>query len=255
MKISEHCYIIPGLSVEPPWSMNAGFIVGKHSTLIVDTGSNYFSAQTIYGYASCAKPDNKLVVINTEPHFDHIGGNCFFREKNIDIFAHPGVKRDVEEFNQNKDDFNNTIPNEVRRKRRESEVFFFKTELVNPNKSLSDGDIMDLGNISVSIHETPGHTPFNLSLFVPSDRVLFCGDCIVTGYIPNLEAGNPSDWKIWLQSLDTLEKLNPEVIITGHGYSINGSENINEEFIRIRNILNKAVKSTRAPTQGFFIDG
>ena len=87
MKISEHCYIISGLSVEPPWSVNSGFIVGGHSTLIVDTGSNYLSAQTIYGYASCVKPDNKLIVINTEPHFDHIGGNCFFREKNIDIFA------------------------------------------------------------------------------------------------------------------------------------------------------------------------
>ena len=78
MKISQHCYLISGLSVEPPWTVNAGFIVGRHTTLIVDTGSNYLSAQTIYGYALCAKPGNKLIVVNTEPHFDHIGGNSFF---------------------------------------------------------------------------------------------------------------------------------------------------------------------------------
>jgi len=248
MKISEHCYIISGLSVEPPWSVNSGFIVGKHATLIVDTGSNYQSAQTIYGYANCAKPDNRLMVVNTEPHFDHIGGNGLFRDKSIDVFAHPGVKRNTNEFYQNKLDFNSTIPNEVRRKNKEAEIFFFNTELVNPNKTLSQNDVIDLGDISVIVHETPGHTPFNISLFVSKDRVLYCGDCIVTGYIPNLEAGNSSDWITWLHSIDRLEELEPEVIVTGHGYSIVGSNNINREMVKIRKILNKAIEDLRAPT-------
>jgi hypothetical protein len=67
MKLSKHCYLISGLSVEPPWSVNSGFIVGEHTTLIVDTGSNYLSAQTIFGYATCAKLENKLMVVSAHP--------------------------------------------------------------------------------------------------------------------------------------------------------------------------------------------
>ena len=252
MKISEHCYIISGLSVEPPWSVNSGFIVGMHSTLIIDTGSNYLSAQTIYGYASCVKPDNKLIVVNTEPHFDHIGGNSFFKEKNIDVFAHSGAGRTKEEFIQNKEEFNNTIPNEVRRKNRETEIFFYKTEMVNPNRSLSQGDIIDLGDLFVTVHETPGHTPFNMSMFVQADRVVYCGDCIVTGYVPNLEAGYVPDWRTWQQSIELLKKLNPEIIVPGHGYRIEGSENINRELNRVQKILEVAIKKSCAPTLEIF---
>ena len=248
MKISEHCYIISGLSVEPPWAVNSGFVVGSHSTLVIDTGSNYLSAQTIYGYACCAKPDNKLMVVNTEPHFDHIGGNGFFRDSNIDIFAHKGTNRKKEEFIQNIKEFNNTIPNEIRRKSQEAEIFFYKTDLVNPNKSISQNHIIDLGDVNVSVHETPGHTPFNISLFVDTDRVLYCGDCIVTGYIPNLEVGDTSAWATWLQSIDTLEKLNPEIIVPGHGYHIVGSKNIEKELMHIRKTLELAVKNSNAPT-------
>jgi glyoxylase-like metal-dependent hydrolase (beta-lactamase superfamily II) len=235
--------------VEPPWSVNSGFIVGEHTTLIVDTGSNYLSAQTIFGYSSCAKPDNKLMVVNTEPHFDHIGGNGFFIRKNIDVYAHPGVKRNEEEFKQNKEEFNSSIPNAIRRNNQEAEIFFYKTELVNPNKALSQNEIIDLGGFNVTVLNTPGHTAYNISLFASADGVLYCGDCIVTGYIPNLEAGHISDWETWLKSIETLENLNPEIIVTGHGYCIVGSEQINKELINLRNILNKAIKDKKAPTQ------
>lgn len=45
-------------------------------TLIVDTGGNTLAAQTIHGYGCAARPANKLRAINTEKHFDHIGGDC-----------------------------------------------------------------------------------------------------------------------------------------------------------------------------------
>ena len=85
MKISERCYVIYGLSTLPPWMVNAGFIVGENQTLVVDCGGNYLSAQTIFGYAQNVKPQNKLVAINTEPHSDHMGGNCFFNEKGVEF--------------------------------------------------------------------------------------------------------------------------------------------------------------------------
>lgn len=241
MKYSKTCYAITGLSAESPWAVNSGFIVGNHSTLIVDTGSNYFSAKTIYGYSKSVKEQNELIVVNTEPHFDHIGGNSFFAELGVDIYAHPGIWREVDEFVQTKKDFNLTICNPARRMRNESEAFFYKTALVNPNKQLMDGTIIDLGDVRATAIATPGHTPFNMSIYVAAERVLYCGDCIVAQYLPNLEAGGRREWLAWLQSLDTIEQINPEVIVPGHGDVIVGEISFQAALGRMREVLHDAI--------------
>ena len=248
MKISEHCYLVSGLAVDPPWAVNAGFIVGENKTIIVDTGYNYLSAQTIFGYAHSVNPDNEFIVVITEPHFDHTGGSCFFEEKGIEIYAFPGVGRTENEFKENIIEFNNIIPNEIRRRNNESEIFFYNTRIANPNKQILHNEKIDAGGIVINVYHTPGHTPFNITLFEPGERVLFCGDTIVTGYMPNLEAGNISCWDKWLMSLDLISDLNPEVIVTGHGYHITGPENIENEIDKIRRILESAIKDKVAPT-------
>ena len=250
MKYSENCYGITGLSAETPWVVNSGFIVGSHSTLIVDTGSNYLSAKTIYGYSKSVDPKNKLIVVNTEPHFDHIGGNSFFVEMGVDIFAHPGIRRKTQDFIQNKKDFNATIGNLVRQSKNESEAFFYKTTLANPNTDmpLTHGDIIDLGNVKAKVLATPGHTPFNMSIFIETERVLYCGDCIVSEYLPNLELGNQQDWQIWLQSLNAIKGLNPEIIIPGHGDVIVGKSCVNIALEKMQEILKTAIIESKAPT-------
>ena len=248
MKISKSCYAITGLSAETPWTVNSGFVVGDHSTLIIDTGSNYLSAQTIFGYSTGINQDNKSLVINTEPHFDHIGGNSFFRERGIDIFAHPGIRRTEEIFNQNKEEFNRTIQNSVRRAANEAEAFFYNTLLANPNKCVIQGDIISLGGIEAKIFETPGHTPFNVSIFIEPESILYCGDCVVSEYLPNLEAGDQQDWSNWLQALGTIENLDPVALVPGHGHIIVGKSNIKVELKRMRRILNTAIKESKAPT-------
>ena len=78
MKISDSCYAILGLYYLPPWGVNSGFVVGRERTLIIDTGSNSYSAETIYGYARAAGGANRIEVINTERHMDHLGGTLSF---------------------------------------------------------------------------------------------------------------------------------------------------------------------------------
>ncbi len=248
MKISKSCYGITGLCAETPWAVNSGFAVGDHATLVIDTGSSYLSAQTIFGYATGVNPGNKILVINTEPHFDHIGGNSFFLDRGIDIFAHPGIRRTTEMFNQNKEEFNSTIQNSVRRTANEAEAFFYKTQLANPNNSLQQGDIFDLGGLEAKVIETPGHTAYNVSIYIEPDGVLYCGDCVVKEYIPNLEAGGQQDWMKWLQAIDIIERLAPVALVPGHGDVIAGKSCISVELDRMRTILDTAIKDSKAPT-------
>src|ERR1039457_2447157 len=91
MQISDHFYAVTGLGYVSPWCVNAGFVTGDEMTLVVDAGGNTLAAQTVHGYACAAKPGNKLRVINTEKHFDHIGGNGYFRELGIEVWGHAEI--------------------------------------------------------------------------------------------------------------------------------------------------------------------
>jgi glyoxylase-like metal-dependent hydrolase (beta-lactamase superfamily II) len=43
-------------------------------------------------------------------------------------------------------------------------------------KGLKEGDVIDLGNMSCAVYETPGHTRDHLSFFIPEEGVLFPGE-------------------------------------------------------------------------------
>jgi glyoxylase-like metal-dependent hydrolase (beta-lactamase superfamily II) len=247
MRLSSRCYAVTGLGYSPPWCVNAGFIVGDESTLVVDTGGNTLAAQSIHGYAVAARPGNRLRVIDTEKHFDHIGGNGFFRERGIDVWGHPEIVRTQAEFEAEIVEFNQAIPNPVRRERVEASAFFFQTSLVNPNRRIDRDTTFELGDCTVEILLTPGHTPTNLSVWVPADRVLFTGDCLIREYLPNLDAGTPADWLVWLESIDRLEALRPSIIVTGHGPITRGGE-VQSVMDSVRNVLRDSIARGSSPT-------
>jgi glyoxylase-like metal-dependent hydrolase (beta-lactamase superfamily II) len=235
------------LGYSPPWCVNAGFIVGGDMTLVVDTGGNTLAAQTIYGYASAARPGNTLRAINTEKHFDHIGGNGYFRALGIDVWGHAGIARTPDEFRAEITEFNDAIPCPARRALHEAQAFFHKTALTNPNRPIDSETIFDLGGVQAEILLTPGHTRTNLSVWVPQDRVLYRGDCVVREYLPNLDAGGSEEWKLWLDSLDRIKKLRPEFIVGGHGPVSRGVE-IPAVFDSMRKVLRKAIARGFSPT-------
>lgn len=248
MKINERCYVIQGLTTISPWMVNSGFVVGDERTLIVDCGGNYLSAQTIHGYASAVRPTNSLVAINTEPHFDHVGGNSFFRDLDIDVYGHDGIDRTDEQLNSVKDGYNSSVLDTFRREHREGDLIFVRTRAVNPNKRFRDDFALDIGGIDVQVLMTPGHTLENASVYVPSLKTLYCGDTIVHGYLPNLAGEGVDEWKKWLQSLDKIEQLAPDIIVPGHGEVIRGLD-IKSEIDRTRAILAEAIRRGVAPTE------
>ena len=249
MKLTNNCYAVLGLGYSPPWVVNAGFIIETEKTLIIDTGGSYLSAQTIYGYAKNVKPENELIVVNTEKHFDHIGGNSFFNENGIKIFGHRLNQRSKEEFQNEISYFNQIIDNKKRKEAHEEETFFKNTKIVNVDIFVNDGDKILLGrNSEAEIIFTPGHTESNISVYYEKDKVLYCGDLIVNGYIPNLEASNSDGWKQWIESINKISHLDIEFLVPGHGYIIT-KEYLETNLKRIKTILSKAIQENKPPTQ------
>src|SRR5262249_47396752 len=145
LKLSERCYALTGLGYLPPWTVNAGFIVGDETTLIIDTGANALAATTIHGYASAVRPSNTIAVLNTEKHFDHIGGNSWFIDKGCEVLGHAAIQRTEEEFRAEAAEFNSAIANRARRTLNEERVFYHQTRLANPTRALDSDTTLDLG--------------------------------------------------------------------------------------------------------------
>jgi glyoxylase-like metal-dependent hydrolase (beta-lactamase superfamily II) len=227
--------------------VNAGFVTGDNLTLVVDTGGNTLAGQTVHGYAAAAKPGNQLRVINTEKHFDHIGGNGFFRERGIDIWGHPGVARTALEFQAEVAEFNQAIPNAARRAHGEAGAFFHGTHVANPNCRIEEDTRFELGGLTVEILPTPGHTASNLSVWAPEDGVLFTGDCLISEYLPNLDAGTPEDWRVWLDSLRRIEALRPATVVAGHGPVARG-DGVQAIVDTVRRVLEESIARGYSPT-------
>ncbi|HXN46243.1 MAG TPA: MBL fold metallo-hydrolase [Bryobacteraceae bacterium] len=240
MQLSSHCWAVTGLAYLPPWELNAGFIAGDHTTLVVDTAASALAAATIHGYATLARPGNRLLVINTERHFDHIGGNAYFRDRGAEILGHPTCARTDEEFRAEFAEFNAAITDPVRRASGEAEVFYRGTSLAVPTRFITEDTTLDLGGLEVRVLLTPGHTPANLVVFVPSEAVLYSGDCLVNGYMPNLACGAAPEWRQWLDSLARIERLAPATVVPGHGPVAGGAE-VRELIEHVRRVLNDAL--------------
>ena len=84
---------------------------------------------------------------------------------------------------------------------------------------------------------TPGHTPGHVSLWRESDRTLIAGDAFVTtrqesAYSVALQKpemhGPPmyytQDWSAARASVQQLDALQPEIVVTGHGQAMRGDE-------------------------------
>ena len=240
MRVSSHCWAVTGLACLPPWEVNAGFIAGGHTTLVVDTGASAMAAATIHGYASTARPGNRLLVIDTERHFDHIGGNAYFRARGADILGHPASVRTEEEFRAEIAEFNAAIADPARRVRGEAEAFYRGTSLAVPDRFVTEDTTLDLGGLEAWVLLTPGHTPSNLAVHVPAEGVVYSGDCLVTGYFPNLDCGAEPEWRQWLDSVARIERLAPEIVVPGHGPVARGAE-VREMIEHVRAVLGEAL--------------
>jgi len=247
VQISTRCYAVTGLGYSTPWCVNAGFVVGDGTTLVVDAGANRLAAQTIHGYATAARPGNQLMLINTERHFDHMGGDGYFHGLGVPIFGHAGIARTAASFDREIAEFTAEISDPARRAFDEGRAFYAGTTLANPDHPISADTEFKLGDCTARILLTPGHTPTNLSVWIPEDGVLYTGDCLIRGYVPNLESGGPAEWTQWLQSLVRLEQLRARILVTGHGLVSRDGE-VQDCVDRVRRVVQAALASGRPPT-------
>lgn len=100
-----------------------------------------------------------------------------------------------------------------------------------PDIELRDGQVIDVGNISLTVLHTPGHTPGHVSFYSAGEGVVFSGDTLYKqGVGPHdLPGGNYEDLKDSIEGV--LLKLPEETVVySSHGPTTTVGDELHEEW-------------------------
>jgi cyclase len=195
-KITKNVYVESEISV-----CNTSIVVTSEGVVVIDTPMVPANAKKWAKQASEFGPVRYL--INTEPHGDHISGNCYFGGT---LIAHEGTRDAIlaSKVEDIKGMLQMTSPGEVLDK-----DFRFRP----PDITLSERLTFYLGDHTFHLTNMPGHSPHQVAVYVPEERAVFTSDNISRA-MPFFRQAVPDEW---LQTLKDLEKLDVDYVVPGHG--------------------------------------
>ena len=185
---------------------NAGFIVTKAGVVVVDSGSSYLVAKAMHEAIKKITQQPVKYVINTGGQDHRWLGNGYFKALGAQIIASRKALADMQERGAMELE---ALKPDLREK-------LAGTQIVYPDRLFDQTDSLKLGDVNIQIIYTHGgHTPGDAVVWLPKSRTLFSGDLI---FVDRLLGVLPfSNSKDWLASVEEIERLNPKVIIPGHG--------------------------------------
>jgi cyclase len=202
---------------------NPSFVVTSDGVVVIDTPQLPTRAVAMRAEAESHGPIRYL--INTEHHVDHIFGNYWFRGAGTVVNHRELYERFMVVFPE-LDPFeyaHESVPGEQARGTDLDEpggaaLWPDRDEYYrDPNKGtiVFTGDVtLRVGDHTFHCLHTPGHTPGQLAVHVPEERVVFTGDTIFSGCQTWLMT---SDVDQWLAALERIRTLDVDLIVPGHG--------------------------------------
>jgi len=149
-------------------------------------------------------------LINTHCHFDHVLGNSLLCSKII-VQQH-----DLKGFyayldrNMLNADIKMFFPEEFQQYKKELD----KVDIILPQIVFFDRLDLYLGGQIIQLISCGGHTRGSILIYIPSDKVLFCGDNVDNGVHPSMGAAN---FQAWLKLLQDVEQMDIQYVVPGHG--------------------------------------
>ncbi len=122
-----------------------------------------------------------------------------------------------------------------------------------PDRTLHDGERVRIGDTTLRVIHTPGHTEHHLCLLMEEDGILLSGDHILNGSTTVITPpdGNMRDY---LQSLDRLSAERFDLIAPAHGHILGGAQHEIERLIAHRYKRENKVIDALLASQGGTLD-
>ncbi len=204
---------------------NAAFIVGPQGVVVIDALGSPALAQAMVDAIARITPKKISHVIATHYHADHIYGLQVLKKLGAKIIAHPAAR-----------EYLNSETATQRLAASRADLFPWideNTALVVPDEWIDKETRVNLSGIDLLIKPAgPAHTPEDLIVYMPAEKVLFSGDLVFRGRLPYI--GPTANTSHWLASLNSMLDFNATYVVPGHGPI---SENANTDITLLRDYL------------------
>jgi glyoxylase-like metal-dependent hydrolase (beta-lactamase superfamily II) len=183
--------------IAEPLHVVSWLYLGTARAALIDTGMGIASIAAEVA-AITALP---VTVINTHYHFDHIGGNAEFAtrlagENAAPLLARPASRNLLDRYLRG---FESQIATAAAARLASPDVYALAPETearpwpetfnqaawhpgrIRATGLLREGDQIELGGASLTVINTPGHSPDSISLFDEQTGILFAGDMLTEG--------------------------------------------------------------------------
>lgn len=218
--IRDGIYMSQGMS-------NAYLVVTPAGRVIINTGLGFEAPlhKRVFD-AVCVGPTPYVIV--TQGHVDHVGGVSLFREPNTRLVAQRNLsacQRDDQRIKRVREMQSSTWFRSVLETTAQGLAVpqpTFVQDVPVADISFDDRYSFDLGGTVFEIHATPGGETIDSSVvWLPQQRILFSGNVFgpLFPHFPNFNTIRGDKYRFvepYLESLQRIRALEPELLITGH---------------------------------------
>ncbi len=186
---------------------NAAFVVTPAGVVVIDALGSPALAERLMGEIRKVTPRPITHVIVTHYHADHIYGLQAFKAQGARIIAHGAAR-----------EYLNSETARLRLEASREELAPWvndETRLVEADEWLAGDKTLKIGGVEFQIKIVgPSHTPEDLVVYLPGEKVLFAGDLVFRSRIPYV---GKADSRHWILALEKLLLFDAGVIVPGHG--------------------------------------
>jgi cyclase len=197
-RVSDDIYVFTsGLYAQ----VTASAVVTREGIVVIDTLPYNVETREMIECLNNLTAGPIKYLVNTHWHGDHTYGNYLF-EDSIQLVCHKRCQQLMLEQGQR-----------VLDETRETTPLLEDVELRVPDVVFEEGQlVLHVGNKSIEIALTPGHTLDSTVAYVREDKVLLAADTVMP--VPYFVWGDRHAFK---ESLNSLKEYNLESIVQGHG--------------------------------------
>lgn len=211
-KVSPSAWYVEGVSAlgspaNQNFISNAAFVVTPAGVVVIDALGSPALAERLLAEIRKVTPRPVTHVIVTHYHADHIYGLQAFKAQGARIIAHGAAR-----------EYMNSETARLRLEASRVELAPWvndETRLVEADEWLAGDKTLKIGGVEFQIRIVgPSHTPEDLVIYLPGEKVLFAGDLVFRSRIPYV---GKADSRHWILALEKLLTFDAGVIVPGHG--------------------------------------
>jgi len=188
-----------------------GVVVTSDGVVHIDSGASYLAAKEISRKIKQITNKPVVLVINTGSEDLRWLGNSYFKSHGAKIITGKVALKDQHDRANN---LINRLDNFIFPK------FSAGTKAVYADETFDNKKTLVVGNSKFVLRYTgPAYMPGDFYVWMPEQKLVFSGDIISTERM--LAVSRDSHTLSWLKAFESIEKLESEHVVPGHGHATN----------------------------------